>query len=145
LTLSLLTEASSNLQADLWAVGCIFAEMLSLRPIFKGEEAKMDNKKNVPFQKNQMQRIIDILCSPTKERWPGVVAMPEYQNLLSCKPGSFALDAWYRQNNNSSNPNLAADGFDLLRGLLEYDPAKRLSAKQAMEHKYFTGHPQKVN
>jgi hypothetical protein len=27
---------------DLWAIGCIFAELLSLRPIFKGEEAKMD-------------------------------------------------------------------------------------------------------
>ena len=38
---------------DLWAVGCILAELLSLRPIFKGEEAKIDlnNKKSVPFQK----------------------------------------------------------------------------------------------
>ena len=34
---------------DLWAIGCIFAELLSLRPIFKGEEAKMDSKKTVPF------------------------------------------------------------------------------------------------
>ncbi|KAM9891773.1 hypothetical protein OXX79_010487, partial [Metschnikowia pulcherrima] len=38
---------------DLWAVGCILAELLSLRPIFKGEEAKIDlgNKKSIPFQK----------------------------------------------------------------------------------------------
>jgi len=41
---------------DMWAVGCIFAELLSLRPLFKGEEAKMDSKKTVPFQRNQMQK-----------------------------------------------------------------------------------------
>ncbi|KAF3307830.1 cyclin-dependent protein kinase [Orbilia oligospora] len=50
---------------DLWAVGCIFAELLALRPIFKGEEAKMDSKKTVPFQRNQMQKIIEILGTPT--------------------------------------------------------------------------------
>lgn len=31
---------------DLWAVGCIFAELLALRPIFKGEETKADNNFN---------------------------------------------------------------------------------------------------
>ncbi|EFW99669.1 cyclin-dependent protein [Grosmannia clavigera kw1407] len=66
---------------DMWAVGCIFAELLSLRPIFKGEEAKMDSKKTVPFQRNQMQKIVDIMGLPTKERWPLLVNMPEYQQL----------------------------------------------------------------
>lgn len=66
---------------DLWAVGCIFAELLSLRPIFKGEEAKMDSKKTVPFQRNQMQKIMDIMDPPTKERWPLLTSMPEYNAL----------------------------------------------------------------
>lgn len=52
---------------DLWAVGCIFAELLALRPIFKGEEAKMEKKSTVPFQKNQMQKIIEILGTPTSK------------------------------------------------------------------------------
>ncbi len=52
---------------DLWAVGCIYAELLALRPIFKGEEAKIDNKKTVPFQRNQMQKIIEILGTPTSK------------------------------------------------------------------------------
>jgi hypothetical protein len=47
----------------MWAVGCIYAELLSLRPIFKGEEAKIDNKKNLPFQKDQMIRILEVLGS----------------------------------------------------------------------------------
>ncbi|CAK7274294.1 cyclin-dependent protein kinase [Sporothrix epigloea] len=66
---------------DMWAIGCIFAELLSLRPIFKGEEAKMDSKKTVPFQHSQMQKIVDIMGLPTKERWPLLVHMPEYQQL----------------------------------------------------------------
>ncbi len=66
---------------DMWAVGCIFAELLSLRPIFKGEEAKMDSKKTVPFQRNQMQKIVDIMGLPTKDRWPLLVSMPEHGQL----------------------------------------------------------------
>jgi len=49
---------------DIWAIGCIFAELLMLRPIFKGEEAKMDNKKNIPFQRDQVQKIFEILGTP---------------------------------------------------------------------------------
>ncbi|KLU93194.1 CMGC/CDK/CDK8 protein kinase, partial [Magnaporthiopsis poae ATCC 64411] len=69
---------------DMWAVGCIFAELLSLRPIFKGEEAKMDaGKKTMPFQRNQMQKIVDIVGLPTKERWPLLPNLPDYQHLSS--------------------------------------------------------------
>lgn len=66
---------------DMWAVGCIMAELLSLRPIFKGEEAKMDSKKTVPFQRNQMQKIVDIMGLPTRDRWPLLPTMPEYSQL----------------------------------------------------------------
>ncbi|KAF9880668.1 serine/threonine-protein kinase SSN3 [Colletotrichum karsti] len=71
---------------DMWAVGCIMAELLSLRPIFKGEEAKMDSKKTVPFQRNQMQKIVDIMGLPTKDRWPLLTAMPEYSQLATLQP-----------------------------------------------------------
>lgn len=46
---------------DIWAVGCIYAELLSLRPIFKGDEAKMDGKKSLPFQRDQMGKICEVL------------------------------------------------------------------------------------
>ncbi|KAI5789708.1 kinase-like domain-containing protein [Peziza echinospora] len=136
---------------DLWAVGCIFAELLALRPIFKGEEAKMDNKKNVPFQRNQMMKIVEILGMPTKERWQAVSTLPEYGQLQQMAmtagggggsggknsgmniPPHSQLEGWFHSIG-ASNPL----GFDLLRGLLEYDPVKRLTAQQALEHKYFT-------
>jgi cyclin-dependent kinase 8/11 len=53
-----------NKAIDCWAVGCVFAELASLRPIFKGEEAKLDSKKNVPFQRDQLLKIFEVLGTP---------------------------------------------------------------------------------
>lgn len=204
---------------DMWALGCIFAELLSLRPIFKGEEAKMDSKKTVPFQRNQMQKIVDIMGMPTKDRWPLLVHMPEYAALqqltppmphthphphhaaagrghghhqpsqqhhqqqqhshhhqqqqqqhhqqqqqhataatttTAAQPLGSQLEKWYHATINtstgtssSSSPSslasLGAEGYKLLAGLLEYDPAKRLTAAQALQHPFFTTGPDRVS
>jgi cyclin-dependent kinase 8/11 len=139
---------------DLWAVGCIFAELLSLRPIFKGEEAKMDSKKTVPFQRNQMQKIIDILGMPTKEKWPGLVSQPEYSHLqnmvatpsaynsASNLEGKTGLQAWYwntlNMNNTAGAEGQGEEGYKLLSALLDYDPTRRLTAREALDHPYFS-------
>lgn len=153
----LLGSRHYNPAVDMWAIGCIFAELLSLRPIFKGEEAKMDSKKTVPFQRNQMQKIVEIMGMPSKDRWPLLTAMPEYTQLSSMIAGNAArfprpqggdgLERWYHQtlNNNQyptgSGPDTPGpDGLALLKHLLEYDPQKRLTAEKALEHPYFTAH-----
>ena len=43
------------------------AELASLRPIFKGEEAKLDSKKNVPFQRDQLLKIFEVIGTPDGE------------------------------------------------------------------------------
>lgn len=67
-----------NAAIDCWAVGCVFAEMMGLKPIFKGEEAKIDPKKAMPFQKEQLTKIIEVLGAPTVHDWPNLVTMPDY-------------------------------------------------------------------
>ena len=137
---------------DLWAVGCIFAELLSLRPIFKGEEAKMEGKKQVPFQANQMQKIVEIMGMPSKDRWPGLIHQPEHTQLQTLpyasreqahKPSGLENWFWSTLKSGGYNENQAVghpgtQGFDLLSRLLEYDPEKRMTAKDALQHPYFS-------
>lgn len=67
-----------NKAVDCWAVGCVLAELASLRPIFKGEEAKLDSKKNVPFQKDQLLKIIEVLGSPDGDHTPLLLLSHSY-------------------------------------------------------------------
>jgi cyclin-dependent kinase 8/11 len=135
---------------DLWAVGCIFAELLSLRPIFKGEEAKMDNKKTVPFQRNQMQKIVEIMGMPSTKHWSLLDQLPEYSQLATLGAGNArvqnpqGLDKWYygilsqKYSGSQSRGSPGPEGLSLLQDLLEYNPEKRLTAEQALKHPYFT-------
>lgn len=94
-----------NKAIDCWAVGCVMAELASLRPIFKGEEAKLDSKKNVPFQRDQLLKIFEVLgtpdgpsrllnlvlfethmLAPSASDWPGVVNMPEHNSMKQLDP-----------------------------------------------------------
>jgi len=121
---------------DCWAVGCVMAELASLRPIFKGEEAKLDSKKNVPFQRDQLLKIFEVLGTPKEQDWLGLVNMPEYQSMKRLDHFQDRLGDWCisRLRNDSS-------ALDLLRGLFIYDPERRLTAKQALLHRWFQEEP----
>ena len=59
-----------NKAIDCWAIGCVLAELASLRPIFKGEEAKIEGKKttgSLPFQRDQVLKILEVLGTPDGE------------------------------------------------------------------------------
>ncbi|OBA23694.1 Pkinase-domain-containing protein [Metschnikowia bicuspidata var. bicuspidata NRRL YB-4993] len=129
---------------DLWAVGCILAELLSLRPIFKGEEAKIDlaNKKSIPFQRSQLQKIFEILGTPTPQVWPTIQKYPDYQAFKQnfCQNTSTLyspnLENWYKVIGGKNKECLA-----LLKELFQYDPSLRVSADDAMVHPYFLEEP----
>ncbi|KZT67156.1 kinase-like protein [Daedalea quercina L-15889] len=124
-----------NKAVDVWAVGCVMAELASLRPIFKGEEAKLDAKKNVPFQKDQMLKIIEVLGTPEERDWPGLKNLPEYSSLQRLDKYHDRLGEWCRTRLNSK------EAFELLRQLFAYDPDNRLTAKEALQHKWFQEDP----
>lgn len=69
-----------------------------------------------------------LLGTPDETTWPGVTSFPDY------KP---TFPKWKRQDPHTLVPGLEEDGLDLLEALLEYDPARRISAKQACMHPYF--------
>jgi len=124
-----------NKSIDVWAVGCVVAELASLRPIFKGDEAKLDAKKNVPFQKDQFMKIIDVLGTPNEHEWPGVKDMPEYQNLRRLDTSSPHLFEWCQSRMKSQQ------GYEFLRALFHYNPDRRLTTKEALRHAWFREEP----
>ncbi|KAF7432612.1 cyclin-dependent protein kinase [Pleurotus ostreatus] len=125
-----------NKAIDCWAVGCVMAELAQCRPIFKGEEAKLDSKKNVPFQRDQLLKILDILGTPKESDWPGIVDMPEYQNVKRLDLFSGQLTQWCRVRLPGQQL-----GYDLLNKLFQYDPDKRLTARAALNHPWFEEDP----
>jgi cyclin-dependent kinase len=75
--------------------------------------------------------LCSILGTPTEADWPGVTSFPDF------KP---SFPKWQRQDIANTVTSLDDLGLDLLDMLLVYDPAGRISAKQAVTHPYFTGH-----
>jgi len=104
---------------DMWSIGCIFAEMVSGGIFFRGIS-----------EKNQIQKIFEILGTPNEKDYP---KYKEYKNWTKYKEEEVYLP----QDLNKVFPNLDANGIDLLKKLLEYDPEKRILAPEALEHPYF--------
>ncbi|KAI8969459.1 kinase-like protein [Trametes punicea] len=134
-----------NKAVDIWAVGCVMAELASLRPIFKGEEAKLDSKKNVPFQKDQLLKIFEVLGTPSERDWPKIRDLPEYESMRKLDQywlgPSTSLCSYTNRLSEWCQSRIRSHGADLLAHLFAYDPDRRLTAAEALQHKWFQEEP----
>merc|ERR1711884_613535 len=53
---------------DVWAIGTIFVEMVTKRPLFQGDS-----------EIDQLFRIFRTLSTPTEDNWPGVTQLQDYK------------------------------------------------------------------
>lgn len=94
-------------------------ELYCGKPVFQGND-----------EIHQLEVIYSIMGTPNEEKWPAVKDLPWYE-LVKPKqlvPSKFR-DSFVKW--------LSPAALDLAEGLLEFDVVKRLSAKGAMEAKYF--------
>ncbi|XP_026758093.2 cyclin-dependent kinase 11B [Galleria mellonella] len=109
---------------DMWSVGCIFAEFVSMNPLFPGKS-----------EIDQLNRIFKDLGTPSEALWPGYSELPAVQKMTFAEhpPGGVR---------NRIGPDLLSEtGMSLLQSFLTYNPNKRITAEAALEHPYFMEHP----
>jgi len=116
----LLGSRTYSTSIDVWSCGCIFAEMISGAPLFRGR----DNQ-------DQLLHIMRIIGTPSDAQFQKIAKeTPELQ--LKQYPRYVKMP--FQQ----ILPKGSLQAIDLLERLLKFDPAERISAAEALSHPYFT-------
>ena len=107
-----------NETSDIWALGCIMAELYKLAPIFPGEN-----------EFDQINQIFKILGTPTKSKWPWGYSQAE----------NFAITfpVYYKKDLKNILGYISNDGVNLLNDIFQFDLIKRPSCSKILNHPYF--------
>uniref|UniRef100_A0AC35U0E0 Protein kinase domain-containing protein n=1 Tax=Rhabditophanes sp. KR3021 TaxID=114890 RepID=A0AC35U0E0_9BILA len=126
---------------DLWAIGCIFAELMISEPIFYCPDE--DTKASTPYNKGQIRRILQILGYPNEADWKDIKHMPNYTKFLqdfnkthftNCCLKKYIVD--------KHKIKYDTREYVLLKNLLIMDPIKRITAAEALSDEFFRNEPE---
>ncbi|XP_075563587.1 cyclin-dependent kinase 19 isoform X2 [Pelecanus crispus] len=128
-----------RVKIDIWAIGCIFAELLTSEPIFhcRQEDIKTSN----PFHHDQLDRIFSVMGFPADKDWEDIRKMPEYPTLQKdFRRTTYANSSLIKyMEKHKVKPDSKV--FLLLQKLLTMDPTKRITSEQALQDPYFQEDP----
>ena len=108
---------------DMWSVGVIFAELMLRTPYLPGKD-----------DIDQVDVTFRALGTPTEQIWPNVSSLPNYT----------ALKVYPRPSRQELRNRFSAateKALDLLIGMTELDPSRRLDLTKALLHEYFVEMP----
>eukprot|EP01121_Diplochlamys_sp_Union-15-3_P010084 TRINITY_DN2794_c0_g1_i1.p1 TRINITY_DN2794_c0_g1~~TRINITY_DN2794_c0_g1_i1.p1 ORF type:complete len:374 (-),score=65.07 TRINITY_DN2794_c0_g1_i1:266-1360(-) len=103
---------------DMWSIGCILGELLGSKPTFPGTSTM-----------NQLDRIIEVVGPPAREDIDAIGS-------TFASPMVSSLASGGTKNVRSLFPNAPEDALDLLIKLLKFNPNKRITAEEALQHPY---------
>ncbi|KAK4759771.1 hypothetical protein SAY87_022902 [Trapa incisa] len=112
-----------GLEIDLWSLGCIFAELFTLEPLFPGVS-----------DIDQLSRIFTVLGNLSEDAWPECAKLPDYNTISFGKVES-------PTGIESRLSHRSADEISMVKGLLCYDPSQRTTANELRQDKYFSEEP----
>ncbi|KAG9272095.1 cyclin-dependent kinase 10 isoform X1 [Astyanax mexicanus] len=118
----LLGTKTQTTALDMWAVGCILAELLAHKPLLPGSS-----------EIQQLDLIVQLLGTPNENIWPGFSRLPLV--------GQYSLRKQPYNNLKNKFTWLSEAGLRLLNLLFMYNPQRRASAKDSLESSYFKEKP----
>lgn len=118
----LLGSRKYSTPVDIWSIGCIFAEMVNGNPLFKGTT-----------EDTQLDMIFRHLGTPNESNYPSISELPDWRDNIPVYPPPESFLGLV--------PKLDEEGLDLLMAMLEFDPAKRITAQNARQHRFFDSIP----
>lgn len=110
-------------EVDIWGVGCLLIELYTRTAIFQGVE-----------EISQLFKIYDIMGTPTEESWPYIENLPWFEMLKPKINRRSRFEQDYKK-------LMTEDSFDLASKMLTLHPGSRITAKESLEHPYFTNEP----
>lgn len=114
---------------DMWAVGCIFAELLLGEALFQSKT-----------ELQQLYAIFSLLGRPGVHNWKNFDSLPHVRQFnFSAFANESSLQNRIGYLLHSGKMTEAA--LLLLEGMLRYDPEERFSAREALAHPYFSEMP----
>lgn len=114
----LLGSTKYSRAVDMWSVGCILGELIVGKPIFPGTSTL-----------NQIERVLELLGKPKQEDMDAINSQ-HTQTILS------SINVQKKKSFSSFFAGASDLALDLLRKLLTFNPNQRLTAEQALKHKY---------
>ncbi|NXL66045.1 MK15 kinase, partial [Chordeiles acutipennis] len=115
----LLSSRSYTKGVDMWSIGCILGELLLGKPLFPGTSTM-----------NQIEQILRVIPAPSQE---DILAMQSDYRASVINRMSSRQQVTFEEILPSSTPLPA---LDLLKKLLVFNPDKRLTAEEALQHPY---------
>jgi len=115
----MLSPGKYNRKMDVWSIGCIMAELIGRRPIFRGENYI-----------EQMKLIFKQLGTPSDEDLD-FITNEQALKYVKTKMGHMKKVPW-----SETFPNASEDAIDLLSKMLHFHPKYRISVEDALNHPY---------
>jgi cell cycle related kinase len=107
---------------DVWAYGCIVAELFLQCPLFQSES-----------DIQQLIKVIATLGSPTDQTWPEMHSLPDYGKIIFPQLPGIKLETLI--------PSASPEAIRFLKRIFVYSSLKRASAEELLDDEWFYTRP----
>lgn len=117
----LLGETKYTAAVDVWSAACVMMEIFTGSATFPGDGTEI----------SQLEKIYNILGTPNRHEWPGLVDLAWFELLRPTVKKKSIFTEKFKE-------PLTPAAFELMASMFQYDPEKRPTASQILQHAYFT-------